>query len=571
MCTPEGCRKQKGADAGSGWVWNRAYREAVCRRGETLLEAIEKSRAELAREVARRRTFAIISHPDAGKTTLTEKLLLYGGAIETAGAVRSRKTQRHATSDWMAMEQQRGISVTSTALQFEYDGRCFNLLDTPGHQDFSEDTYRTLHATDSAVMVLDAAKGIEPQTRKLFHVCRTRRIPIMGFINKMDQPGKDPLELLEEIERELGVAAVPMNWPIGDGPTFQGVYDLQEEKVYRFERTTGGASRAPVTVAGIDDPALDKILGERAAADLREAAELLEGAGAAFDRDRFLAGDLIPVYFGSAVNNFGVEPFLRAIAELAPPPAPRATPDGLLAPAAPEFTGFVFKIQANMDPRHRDRLAFLRIVSGAFEKDMEVFHARLGRSIRMTRPHRLFARERETVETAYAGDVIGFVNPGLFRIGDAVSSNGKVEFEPIPRFAPEFFGTLRPASTSKQKQFQKGIAQLEEEGAIQLFYPPESRRSEPVVGVVGELQFDVLRSRLEAEYGVETTLQRLPYRFARWIEGPDSEVESMRTPGQARRAADAEDRPVALFASTWEIDTAAKENPALRFLESSLG
>jgi peptide chain release factor 3 len=525
---------------------------------------------DLHREIARRRTFAIISHPDAGKTTLTEKLLLYGGAIETAGAVRSRKAGRRATSDWMAMEQTRGISITSTALQFEYDGHCLNLLDTPGHEDFSEDTYRTLHATDSAVMVLDSAKGIEPQTRKLFHVCRTRRIPILGFINKLDHPGKDPLELLEEIEKELGIAAVPMNWPIGNGPTFQGVFDLRTRTVHRFERTVRGESKAPVTVAGIDDPALEALIGTEARDELRETAELLAAAGARFDDETFRSGDLVPVFFGSAVNNFGVEPFLNALIELAPSPLPRATPEGELPPDRPLFTGFVFKIQANMDPRHRDRLAFLRIVSGTFEKDMEVFHARLGRTIRMTRPHRLFARERETVEAAYPGDVIGFVNPGLFRIGDSLSESGRVEFEAIPRFTPEHFGVLR-AGSAKQKQFQKGIAQLEEEGAIQLFFQPDGPRSEPYVGVVGELQFDVLRSRLEAEYGAETTLHRMPYRFVRWLHGPADRVEGMRLPGQARRAEDATARPVVLFTGAWELEIAMKENPALRFFESSAG
>ncbi|HVR42033.1 MAG TPA: peptide chain release factor 3 [Thermoanaerobaculia bacterium] len=527
--------------------------------GETVLE----------REIARRRTFAIISHPDAGKTTITEKLLLYGGAIETAGAVRARRSQRHATSDWMAMEQSRGISITSTALQFEWEGYCLNLLDTPGHQDFSEDTYRTLHATDSAVMVLDAAKGIEPQTRKLFHVCRMRRIPIVAFINKMDHPAKDPLELLEEIEKELGVGAVPMNWPIGNGPTFQGVFDLREGKVHRFERTAGGQSRAPVRVAGIGDPALAELIGAEAREELRETAALLEGAGAEFDRERFLAGDLIPVYFGSAINNFGVEPFLRALVELAPPPRPRATSSGEIAPGRPEFSGFVFKIQANMDPRHRDRLAFVRVCSGVFEKDMEVFHPRLRRSIRMTRPHRLFARDRETLETAYPGDVVGLVNPGLFRIGDSVSEGGAIEFEPIPRFAPEHFGTLRASSTSRQKQFQKGIKQLEEEGAIQLFFGVDGRRSEPVIGVVGELQFDVLRSRLESEYGVATTLQRLPYRFARWARGPAAAIENIRMPGQTRRVDDVDGLPAVLFSSAWELETCIKENRDVSFLESS--
>ena len=523
---------------------------------------------ELAREVSRRRTFAIISHPDAGKTTLTEKLLLYGGAIETAGAVRTRKSQRHATSDWMAMEQSRGISITSTVLQFEYEGYCLNLLDTPGHQDFSEDTYRTLHATDSAVMVLDSAKGIEPQTRKLFHVCRMRRIPILGFINKMDHPGKDPFDLLAEIEKELGVEAVAMNWPIGNGPDFQGVYDLRQKSVFRFERTAHGASRAPVTVSGIDDPQLGVTLGAGAWQELRDAGELLVGAGSSFDRERFLAGDLIPVFFGSAVNNFGVEPFLQALLEMAPAPVARESSAGVIDPAEDEFTGFVFKIQANMDKRHRDRLAFMRICSGSFEKDMEVFHSRLGRTVRMTRPHRLFARERETVESAFAGDVIGFVNPGLFRIGDTVSTSRPIEFEPIPSFAPEHFGLLRAKSVSKQKQFQKGIQQLEEEGVMQIFFYRDGLKSEPILAVVGELQFEVMQSRLESEYNVETTLQRLPFRMARWTEGPAEAMSRLRAPGGSRLAEDTREHTVILFTSNWELDHAREENPGLRFLES---
>ncbi|HEV2721749.1 MAG TPA: peptide chain release factor 3 [Thermoanaerobaculia bacterium] len=528
----------------------------------------------LSREVARRRTFAIISHPDAGKTTLTEKLLLYGGAIDMAGAVRARKGQRHATSDWMAMEQSRGISITSTALQFEYGGCCLNLLDTPGHEDFSEDTYRTLAATDSAVMVLDAAKGIEPQTRKLFEVCRMRHIPIVCFINKLDQPGRDPFELIGEIERELGVGAVPMNWPIGSGPTFQGVFDLREQRVLRFERTAHGKSIAPVTVSGLDDPRLEAEIGTPAWTDLREAAELLAGAGAAFDDAVFLRGKVIPVYFGSAINNFGVQPFLDALLELAPPPPPRIAkrPNGDEVEVAPDddgFTGFVFKIQANMDKRHRDRLAFLRITSGVFEKDMTVFHSRLGREVRMTRPHRLFARERETIDTAYPGDVIGFVNPGLFRIGDAVSSSEPLEFERIPRFAPEHFAILRARHVTSRKQFQKGVEQLEEEGAMQLFTPLEGLRSEPIVAVVGELQFDVLQSRLENEYNVETTIERLPYTMARWVGKPIDDAAKMPLPSRARLTTDTHGHAVVLFTSSWELELAQKDNPGVEFLLAS--
>ena len=530
--------------------------------------------AELSREVARRRTFAIISHPDAGKTTLTEKLLLYGGAIELAGAVRARKGQRHATSDWMAMEQTRGISITSTALQFEYDGYCLNLLDTPGHEDFSEDTYRTLAATDSAVMVLDSAKGIEPQTRKLFDVCRMRQIPIICFINKLDHPGRDPFDLLSEIEKELQVDVVPMNWPIGNGPNFQGVFDLRRQQVLRFERAAHGASVAAVTVGGLDDPMLENEIGPTAWQDLREAAELLAGAGIVFSGEEFGHGRVIPVYFGSAINNFGVQPFLDALLEFAPPPAPHPALVGgeatIIEATSETFTGFVFKIQANMDKRHRDRLAFMRVCSGVFEKDMLVHHSRLGREVRMTRPHRLFARERETIETAWPGDVIGFVNPGLFRIGDAVSSGAPVEFAPIPRFAPEYFATLRAKQVTRQKQFQKGLAQLEEEGVMQVLSPHEGLRSEPILAVVGELQFDVMQSRLESEYNVETTVTTLPYKLARWVDRDVEDVAmKMNLPSRSKIATDSAGRAVVLFSSQWELDYAEKENPGVAFLSAA--
>src|SRR5881275_796722 len=519
--------------------------------------------AELGREVARRRTFAIISHPDAGKTTLTEKLLLYGGAIEMAGAVRARKGQRHATSDWMAMEQTRGISITSTALQFEYDGFCLNLLDTPGHEDFSEDTYRTLAATDSAVMVLDSAKGIEPQTRKLFEVCRMRQIPIICFINKLDHPGRDPFELLSEIEKELHVGAVPMNWPIGSGSNFQGVFDLRKQQVLRFERAAHGASVAAVTVGGLDDPMLEDEIGPTAWQELREAAELLSGAGHSFTADQFNHGRVIPVYFGSAINNFGVQPFLDALLEFAPPPAPRiahvAGEETIVEATSDTFTGFVFKIQANMDKRHRDRLAFMRVCSGVFERDMLVHHSRLDRQVRMTRPHRLFARERETIEVAYPGDVIGFVNPGLFRIGDAVSTGGPVQFEPIPRFAPEHFATLRAKQVTRQKQFQKGLAQLEEEGVMQVLTLHEGLKSEPILAVVGELQFDVLQSRLESEYNVETTVTRLPYTLARWVNVDPDAAAKLSLPSRTRLAVDTDGRAVVLFTSAWELELAEKD------------
>jgi peptide chain release factor 3 len=517
----------------------------------------------LQREVARRRTFAIISHPDAGKTTLTEKLLLYSGAVDLAGAVRGRKTQRHATSDWMAMEQERGISITSTALQFDHGGICFNLLDTPGHQDFSEDTYRTLTAVDSAIMVLDSAKGIEPQTRKLFEVCRQRQLPILTFINKMDRPGREPLELLDEIERVLGLGVVPMNWPIGTGLTFEGVYDRERQQVLRFERTERNERRAPAFAADLNDPELATLLGEAAYRRLREDVELLTLAGETFDRGRFLAGEVTPVYFGSALNNFGVEPFLQALAELAPEPAARMSDRGLVPPAQASFTGFIFKIQANMDPRHRDCMAFLRVCSGRFEKDMLVHHARLGRKIRMARPHRLFAQARETAEEAYPGDVVGLVNPGLFVIGDTLSSGAPIQFDAVPRFAPEVFGLLRNQDVSRYKQFHKGLRQLEEEGAIQVFLPEGAVRLEPILAAVGELQFDVVVARLRAEYGVETAVDRLAATCVRWVEGsPDAIQALFRSAGSGiRQARDRDGRLVALFASEWEIGYCQRQNP----------
>ena len=526
---------------------------------------IEKSSSdELAQEVARRRTFAIISHPDAGKTTLTEKLLLYAGAVHLAGAVHARSHQRAAKSDWMELEQARGISITSTALQFDYQGVRVNLLDTPGHQDFSEDTYRTLMAVDSAVMVLDCAKGIEPQTKKLFAVCRKRNIPIMTFINKLDLPGRHPYELLEEIEQTLAMTAVPFNWPIGEGSGFQGLYDLQEPQVLFFQRTLHNQRRAPMRVEVFPHPSLEETLGE-AYGPLQEEIALLTGAGAKFDRDHFLAGQLTPVFFGSALTNFGVEPFLNAFLQLAPPPGPRESSDGTVQPTDDKFSGFVFKIQANMDPQHRDRMAFLRIVSGRFEKDMMVYHARLDRKIRMTRPHRLFGRERETIEEAYPGDVIGLVNPGLFIIGDTLCSGTALAFDAIPQFPPECFGLLRSQDLTKQKQFQKGLQQLEEEGVMQLLYSPDHVRREPVLAAVGELQFDVVASRLETEYGVKTLVERMPFSLARWVSGDPAVLAGIYWPQDTRRLVDRYGRMVMLFGSERLLAYCMKEYSSLRF------
>ena len=522
----------------------------------------------LSREVRRRRTFAIISHPDAGKTTLTEKLLLYAGAVHLAGAVRARRSHRHAVSDWMTIEQERGISVTTTALQFEHDGYVLNLLDTPGHQDFSEDTYRTLMAVDSAVMVLDNAKGIEPQTRKLFAVCRMRGLPILTFINKLDRLGREPLELLGEIERVLGIPAVPMNWPIGQGPTFQGVFDLQHGSVLMFERADHGQRPAPVIVGALSSPQLADRLGAASCRVLREEIDLLTAVGVRFDRAEFLSGDITPVFFGSALNNFGVEAFFHALLDLAPPPAPRSSDQGFVAPTAPAFSAFVFKIQANMDPLHRDRMAFLRICSGRFQRDMTVYHSRLRRRIRMTRPHRLFAQGREAVEEAYPGDVVGCVNPGLFAIGDTVTDGPPVEFERLPRFQPEGFGILRNLSVTKYKQFHRGVAQLEEEGAIQVFFSPSLSQREPVLAAVGELQFDIVQARLKIEYGLETTIERLPYSLARWIEGRAEDLEKVVWPPMGTtRIVDRDGRPVALFASTRDLDYCVRAHPELGFRE----
>jgi peptide chain release factor 3 len=519
------------------------------------------SSPDLTREVARRRTFAIISHPDAGKTTLTEKLLLYAGAVELAGSVRARKHQRRATSDWMALEQERGISITTTVLQFEYGGHLLNLLDTPGHQDFSEDTYRTLMAVDSAVMVLDSAKGIEPQTLKLFAVCRTRGIPILTFVNKLDHEGHEPLALLDEIERVLGIGAAPLNWPIGQGGGFQGVYDLVARQVLRFERTEHNQRRAPVTALDLADPGLAGEIGEDAARQLRDETALLAAAGAPFDRDAFLAGKVTPVFFGSALNNFGVEPFLAALVSLAPAPGPRASDQGPVAPDSERFSAFVFKIQANMDPQHRDRMAFLRICSGRFQRDMAVHHTRLGRKLRMTRPHRLFARDRETLEEAYAGDVVGVVSPGVFAIGDTLTDGAPLRFDAIPRFEPERFASIRNTDVGRYKQFHRGVEQLEEEGAIQVLVT-EGVQRELVLGAVGDLQFDVVAARLAGEYGVQAAVERLPYTVARWLVGEDAAIAAIVWPyAGALRVRDRQDRRVALFHSLRDAERCAERNP----------
>jgi peptide chain release factor 3 len=534
-----------------------------------LQESEPDIRDRLCREVARRRTFAIISHPDAGKTTLTEKLLLYAGALELAGAVRTRANQRHTVSDWMTMEQQRGISVSATALEMEYQGYRINLLDTPGHQDFCEDTYRTLMAVDSAVMVLDSAKGIEAQTEKLFRVCRMRNVPILTFINKLDHPGRGALALLDEIERKLEIVAVPMNWPVGDGDSFLGVYDFQSKQVLRFQRTVHGQHRAAAELTSLADPELRQTLGERAYQTLIEEIELLAEAGSAFDRARYLAGEMTPVFFGSALNNFGVEPFLQAILDLAPPPRAHENGEGTVHPTSEVFSGFVFKIQANTDPHHRDRMAFLRVCSGHFRKDMIAHHLRLGQNVRMSRAYRLFARERESIDEAFPGDVIGVVSPGLFAIGDMVTTGDLVPLVKIPRFTPEHFGVLSNDDISRYKQFRKGLEQLEEEGVVQVFHAEDNHRREPILAAVGELQFDVVLARLQDEYGVEARLSRSPYASARWIEADDAEPGRLLLPTQGTlRCRDAQGRLVILFASSWELRYSQEKNPDVVFAET---
>jgi peptide chain release factor 3 len=532
--------------------------------------ALGIDRATFQAEAERRRTFAIISHPDAGKTTLTEKLLLYGGAVQLAGSVTARQSQRRAASDWMALEQQRGISITSTILAFPYRGHQVNLLDTPGHQDFSEDTYRTLTAVDSAVMVLDAARGIEPQTLKLFDVTKMRHTPIFTFINKLDRPAKHPLELLDEIETTLRIKTIPMNWPIGDGPEFRGVYDLRTRTVHLFERTEHGAKRAPVKVATLDDPSLDTLLGTQRAKELRDDVELINSAGHEFDLDAVLRGELTPVCFGSAITNFGVQLFLDTFVDYAPAPGAYATSDAVIEPDQPEFTGFVFKIQANMDPRHRDRVAFLRVCSGRYSRDMEVWHSRMKRKVRLAPPLRLFGQEREVIEEAYAGDVIGVINPGLFAIGDTVSERDLGEFPPLPRFQPEHFALVRATRSDKYKQFLKGLSQIEEEGAIQLFYPVASGRREPILAAVGALQFDVVRFRLESEYTVETSLEPLSFSAVRWVAGDPQEITTVANSRGRLRAEDRDGNPVILFSTAWDLRYAEENAANLRFNPSPI-
>lgn len=523
-------------------------------------------------EIRRRRTFAIISHPDAGKTTLTEKFLLYGGAIAQAGAVKGKKNSRAAVSDWMEIEKQRGISVTSSVLQFQYDGYCINILDTPGHQDFSEDTYRTLMAADSAVMVIDAAKGVEAQTRKLFKVCVMRDIPIFTFVNKMDREARDPFDLCEEIEKELGIETYPINWPIGCGKEFKGVYDRDRQEINHFSGQ-GNSKMATNIQLTLNDPTLDEWITPTLHQQLQDDVELLDGASCEFDMERIRHGKLSPVFFGSALTNFGVEPFLERFLELTSPPLPRNSNDGLVDSMEDDFSAFVFKIQANMNKAHRDRIAFMRICSGRFDKDKEVFHVQGNKKIRLSQPQQLMAAEREIVEEAYAGDIIGVFDPGIFSIGDTLCTpSKKFRFDPIPTFAPEHFARVRPLDTMKRKQFLKGAEQIAQEGAIQIFKLPYSGMEEVIVGVVGTLQFDVLEYRLRSEYNVEILREGLPYQYLRWIESPaDITEDDLILGNDTRLVEDYHGGKLLLFSSAWSINWVADRNKQLVMAEFGKG
>jgi peptide chain release factor 3 len=519
----------------------------------------------LQREVTRRRSFAIISHPDAGKTTLTEKFLLYGGALNLAGSVTARKNQRATTSDWMDLEKQRGISVSSTVLQFEYKNCVVNILDTPGHKDFSEDTYRVLTAVDAAVMVVDAGKGIESQTRKLFEVCRRRGVPIFTFMNKLDRPARPSMDLLDELESVLGIHAFPVNWPLGDGPRFRGVYDREQKQVHLFQRTVHGAYRAPVAVTGIEDESVKEAVEEGTYRQVCDELELLEGAGADFDLKKILAGELTPVFFGSAANNFGVQLLLDRFLELSPPPTPRESGGMMIDPAAEEFSAFVFKIQANMNPKHRDRIAFVRIVSGQFKRDMDVINGRTSEKVRLANSQRLFARERETVDDAFAGDVVGLVGNYDLLIGDTLSSQPGVTFDEIPRFAPECFSFLHNKSTAKYKRFRDGLQQLLKEGVASEFVLIDSDGPQiPLLGAVGPLQFEVLQYRLEGEYAAETRIEPANWSLARWLKPNEGDPRAPEArPALSLGAALARDSNgwlVALLPSEWALKTFSDKN-----------
>ena len=520
--------------------------------------------ADYINEIEKRRTFAIISHPDAGKTTLTEKFLLYGGAIRLAGSVKARKASKHAVSDWMEIEKQRGISVTSSVMQFNYHNHCINILDTPGHQDFSEDTYRTLMAADSAVMVVDAAKGVEDQTRKLFHVCSLREMPIFTFINKMDREAQDPFKLLDDIENELGVKTYPMNWPIGSGKEFKGVYERDNKRIIAFNGGEHGQKEVTAIEGYVEDEKFRDILGSALHDKLMEDIELLDIAGDDFSVEKVRNGELTPVFFGSALTNFGVQPFLEHFLEMTTAPLSRNSSIGEIDPFKPEFSAFVFKIQANMNKAHRDRIAFMRICSGKFEKGMEVMHMQENKKVKLSQPQQFMAQDREIIEEAYAGDIIGVFDPGIFSIGDTLcATSKKFKFEGIPTFAPEHFARVRPVDTMKRKQFIKGITQVAQEGAIQVFKELHIGMEEIIVGVVGVLQFEVLEYRLKNEYGVDIKMDQLSYRYVRWIENKELNPEELNLTSDTKKVKDFKDRNLLIFQNDWGISWALEHNKGL--------
>ncbi len=525
-------------------------------------ESEENLISKIENAVSSRRNFAIISHPDAGKTTLTEKLLLYGGAIQQAGAVKARGEQRKVTSDWMDLEKQRGISITSTVLQFDYLNNIINLLDTPGHQDFSEDTYRTLAAADNAVMLEDAAKGLEPQTRKLFEVCKMRNIPIFTFINKMDRPGQDPLRLLDEIEAELNLLTWAVNWPIGSGEQFRGVIDRKTKNVLLYSRAQRG-QQATEQQLDINDLRLKDLVEDELLDKALEELELLDSAGSESDLSLIHEGELTPVFFGSAMTNFGVRPFLDAFLEMAQPPSPRTSSKGIVDPIDNNFSGFVFKLQANMDPKHRDRVAFLRVCSGRFKKDMIVNHARTGKTIKLSRPQKLFGQDRSVVDDAYPGDIIGLNNPGMFAIGDTLYTGSKIEYEGIPCFSPEIFSWLRNPNPSSFKNFRKGVNQLREEGAIQILYDVDESKRDPILAAVGQLQLEVVQHRLENEYGVTSRLEPMGYQLARWVNGGWKTLDELGRVFNCKTVKDAWSRPVLLFKNQWNLNQLLEDHPDL--------
>lgn len=525
---------------------------------------------EIQKQTNRRRTFAIISHPDAGKTTITEKLLLYGGAINLAGSVKSRKASRHAVSDWMEIEKQRGISVTSSVMQFEYNNHCINILDTPGHQDFSEDTYRTLVAADSAVMLIDGAKGVEAQTIKLFHVCKMRGIPIFTFINKMDRASKNPFELMQEIEDVLGIRSYPMNWPIGTDGDFKGVYNRKLKQIELFTGGNHGQTFVESTRGMVDDPIFMDLLGEPYYSRLVEEIELLNIAGDDFNLREVLEGKLTPIFFGSAMTNFGVEPFLEEFLQLAPPPGPRLFGQTMVQPEMRDFNGFIFKIQANMNPSHRDRIAFMRICSGKFARGMGVFQSKNDKPVRLAQPTHLMAQEREIVEEAWPGDIVGLFDPGIFRIGDTLSSiKPAPDFDGIPLFPAEHFARITAKDTMKRKQFQKGIEQLSQEGAIQVFKQMDIGIEELIIGAVGVLQFEVLEHRLRNEYNVDLRLIQLPHKFARWLKTKDVDPHKLNLTSSTILANDQKGQPVLIFENQWSIDWALERNKGIELTDTS--